>query len=142
VILELTESMLIGDHMSVTQQLKNMCAVGVALAIDDFGKGYSSLDYLRRLPISILKIDRAFVADIGTEQDDSGRAIVNSIVNLAHHMGMHVVAEGVETVPQRDFLHSVGCDMIQGFFYSEPLPPVLFEHLFRDDHLPGPLWKE
>lgn len=142
VILELTESMLIGDHASVTQQLKNMCAVGVALAIDDFGKGYSSLDYLRRLPISILKIDRAFVADIGTEQDDSGRAIVNSIVNLAHHMGMHVVAEGVETVPQRDFLHSVGCDMIQGFFYSEPLPPLLFEHLFRDDHLPGPLWKE
>ncbi|MEI8306226.1 MAG: EAL domain-containing protein [Chloroflexales bacterium] len=142
VILELTESMLIGDHSSVTQQLKSMCALGVALAIDDFGKGYSSLDYLRRLPISILKIDRAFVADIGTDLDDSGRAIVNSIVNLAHHMGMHVVAEGVETVPQRDFLHSVGCDMIQGFFYSEPLPPLLFEHLFRDDHLPGALWKE
>ncbi len=142
VILELTESMLIGDHASVTQQLKNMRALGVTLAIDDFGKGYSSLDYLRRLPISILKIDRAFVSDIGTEREDSGRAIVNSIVNLAHHLGMQVVAEGVEIVAQRDFLHSIGCDMIQGFFYSEPLPPMLFEHLLRDDHLPGPLWKE
>jgi diguanylate cyclase (GGDEF)-like protein len=142
VILELTESMLIGDHASVTQQLNNMRALGITLAIDDFGKGYSSLDYLRRLPISILKIDRAFVSDIGTELDDSGRAIVSSIVNLAHHMGMRVVAEGVEMVAQRDFLHSIGCDMIQGFYYSEPLPPLLFEHLFRDDHLPGPLWKQ
>ncbi|MEI7772161.1 MAG: EAL domain-containing protein [Chloroflexales bacterium] len=142
VILELTESMLIGDHVSVTQQLNNMRAIGVTLAIDDFGKGYSSLDYLRRLPISILKIDRAFVSDLGTEREDSGRAIVNSIVNLAHHLGMQVVAEGVEMRSQRDFLHSIGCDMIQGFYYSEPLPPLLFEHLLGDDHLPGPLWKE
>jgi EAL domain-containing protein (putative c-di-GMP-specific phosphodiesterase class I) len=142
VILELTESMLIGDHGSVTQQLNSMRALGITLAIDDFGKGYSSLDYLRRLPISILKIDRAFVSDIGTEHDHNGRAIVSSIVNLAHHLGMQVVAEGVETVVQRDFLHSIGCDMIQGFFYSEPLPPLLFEHFFRDDRLPGPLWKE
>jgi diguanylate cyclase (GGDEF)-like protein len=142
VVLELTESMLIGDHVSVTQQLNDMRALGIALAIDDFGKGYSSLDYLRRLPISILKIDRAFVSDIGTERDDGGRAIVNSIVNLAHHLGMSVVAEGVETLSQRDFLHSIDCDMIQGFFYSEPLPPLLFEQLFRDDCLPGPLWKE
>ncbi|NTV65950.1 MAG: bifunctional diguanylate cyclase/phosphodiesterase, partial [Oscillochloris sp.] len=141
-ILELTESMLIGDQASVTQRLNDMRALGLSLAIDDFGTGYSSLGYLRRLPISILKIDRTFVSDIGTAHDDSGRAIINSIINLAHHLGMHVVAEGVETLPQRDFLQSVGCDMIQGYFYSEPLPPPLFEHLLRDERLPGPSWKE
>lgn len=140
-ILELTESMLIGDQASVTQRLNELRSLGLTLAIDDFGTGYSSLGYLRRLPIGILKIDRAFVSDIGTARDDSGRAIINSIMNLAHHLGMQVVAEGVETVVQRDFLHSINCDMIQGYFYSEPLPAVLFEHLLRDDHLPGPLWK-
>jgi diguanylate cyclase (GGDEF)-like protein len=141
-ILELTESMLIGDQASVTQRLNDMRALGLTLAIDDFGTGYSSLGYLRRLPIGILKIDRTFVSDIGTAHDDSGRAIINSIINMAHHMGMHVVAEGVETLAQRDFLRSVGCDLIQGYFYSEPLPPPLFEHLLREDHLPGPSWKE
>ncbi|NNJ09288.1 EAL domain-containing protein [Chloroflexales bacterium ZM16-3] len=142
IVLELTESMLIGDQSSVAQMLNKLCDIGLTLAIDDFGTGYSSLAYLRRLPISILKIDRSFVFDIGTERDDSGRAIINAIMNLAHQLGMRVVAEGVETVTQRDFLHSAGCDMIQGYFYSEPLPQVLFEHLLRDDHLPGPTWKE
>ncbi|WP_129627862.1 EAL and GGDEF domain-containing protein [Candidatus Oscillochloris fontis] len=141
-IIELTESMLIGDQASVTQRLNDLRALGLKLAIDDFGTGYSSLGYLRRLPISILKIDRTFVSDIGTDRDDSGRAIINSIINLAHHLGMQVVAEGVETQLQRDFLHSVGCDMIQGFFYTEPLPPALFEYLLEAPVLPSPIWKE
>lgn len=141
-VLELTESMLIGDQESVIQRLNEIRALGVTLAIDDFGTGYSSLGYLRRMPISILKIDRVFVADIGTERDDSGRAIITSIITLAHQLGMHVVAEGVETSAQRDFLNGVGCDMIQGFFYSEALPPALFAHLLAAERLPSPTWKE
>jgi diguanylate cyclase (GGDEF)-like protein len=139
--LELTESMLMGDVEAVARHLEELRALNVTLAIDDFGTGFSSLVYLQRLPISVLKVDRSFVGRIGTLGDESARGIVSAIVTLSHHLHMEVVAEGVETPAQLAFLQSIGCDMFQGYLFSEPLPPTLFEHLMREETIPGPLWR-
>ena len=118
--LEITESVLMhGDKVS-TANLMALDKLGVRLAIDDFGTGYSSLSYLKRFPIKTLKIDRAFIRDVTHDQDDS--AIVTAIIAMAHSLKMEVVAEGVETKQQLDFLRRLGCDVIQGFLISKPLP--------------------
>mgnify|MGYP001764947963 FL=1 len=108
-------------------QLKEM---GFSLSIDDFGTGYSSLAYLKRFPIDTIKIDRAFVKDLDTESEQAAIAI--AIIAMAHGLKLRVLAEGVETQPQLDILRDQGCDAIQGYYFSQPLPAERVEQLIRD----------
>jgi EAL domain-containing protein (putative c-di-GMP-specific phosphodiesterase class I) len=103
--------------------------IGVRLAIDDFGTGYSSLDYLRSFRVSRLKIDRRFITDVTTSPDAA--AIVRATVGLAHELGIEVVAEGVETAGQRDFLIAARCSFAQGYYFSEPVPAAAASELLR-----------
>ncbi|QPF72102.1 EAL domain-containing protein [Roseateles sp. DAIF2] len=125
--LELTESLLMEDVEGVIAKMNALQACGVGFALDDFGIGYSSLNYLRRLPLEQLKIDQSFVRNVLTEKHDA--AIVRTIVALAQSLGLEVLAEGVETEAQRDFLLSQGCAAHQGFLFSQPLPLGEFERL-------------
>ena len=118
--LELTESLLMREPEEAARTLRHLEHMGIRLAIDDFGTGYSSLSYLKRFPIAALKIDRTFVSDVTTNPGDA--AITLAIVNLAHSLGMKVVAEGVETAEQLDFLKTNGCDEIQGYLFSPAVP--------------------
>ena len=129
--LELTESILIQDADEALLRLKALAALGVRLAIDDFGTGYSSLGYLKRFPIEKLKIDRSFVN--GLPGDDSDAGIVRAIVNLARALHLKVIAEGVETEAQRQFLLQAGCDEFQGFLYS----PAVASDAFEEQLLPA-----
>ena len=118
--LELTETLLMSDAGEAVETLRKLKALGVRLAVDDFGTGYSSLAYLKRFPLDALKIDRAFVRDAVTDPDDA--TITLTIINLAHSLKLKVVAEGVENEGQLHFLRSHGCDEMQGFYFSRPLP--------------------
>jgi diguanylate cyclase (GGDEF)-like protein/PAS domain S-box-containing protein len=117
--LELTESMLMRDPEEAVHTLEALRAYGVALAVDDFGTGYSSLSYLQRFPLDALKIDRAFIRDITTKTDDASIAV--AIITLAHSLKLKVIAEGVETEAQLNFLRIHGCDEMQGYFFSPAL---------------------
>ena len=123
--LELTEGILIDASDQVLQQLQALKALGIRLALDDFGTGFSSLAYLSRFPLDVLKIDRGFVDQIGENRQN--RVIVRSTLNLAHDLGLSVVAEGVETAQQRDWLAEQGCDELQGYLFSRPVPEDEFE---------------
>ena len=123
--LELTESVLINDEGIVLSVLRSLKQIGVQLAIDDFGTGYSSLSRLKNFPIDRLKIDRAFVHNI--EQDSDSAAIVVAIIAMAEGMAMKVIAEGVETAGQLAFLKNMGCNEVQGYFLSKPLPSAQVE---------------
>ena len=118
--LELTESALMGRTTGI-EELRQLSALGVYIGIDDFGTGYSSLARLRDLPIEVLKIDKSFVDGLGTDPDDS--AIVESIMSLSHAMGLHVIAEGVESARQAEALTRLGCPVAQGFLFARPCPP-------------------
>ncbi|MCX7859581.1 MAG: EAL domain-containing protein [Chloroflexus sp.] len=120
--LELTESMLMGQIDNLRRQLTDLRRLGVTLAIDDFGTGYSSLAYLHRLPINVLKIDRSFVACLDQADAVVEQNLVNAIISLGHHLGMQIVAEGVETAGQHRILLDAGCDMFQGYYIGRPLP--------------------
>ena len=123
--LELTESLLVHDMAALVDKVSRLKARGVRFALDDFGTGYSSLSYLKRLPLDHLKIDRSFVREVLTDTNDA--AIATAIVALARSLGLGVIAEGVDTGPQRDFLAGIGCDAYQGYFFSRPLPIDEFE---------------
>jgi diguanylate cyclase (GGDEF)-like protein len=128
VTLEVTESVFARDGERALEALDDLRRLGLKIALDDFGTGYSSLEYLKRFPIDIVKIDRKFVCDL--EDDAASHAIVYSIVELAHVLGMVVVAEGVETAGQHHQLASIGCDFCQGFYFARPMPPEKLDGLW------------
>ncbi|MFZ6749251.1 bifunctional diguanylate cyclase/phosphodiesterase [Undibacterium sp. Ren11W] len=123
--LEVTETMLMSQTTETMMILNDLSGRGFQLSLDDFGTGYSSLAYLKRFPINKLKIDRSFVSDLPHDKDDA--AIAQVIVSLSNHMGMRVVAEGIETPEQAHFLRELGCTYGQGFLFSQPLPAGRFE---------------
>jgi diguanylate cyclase (GGDEF)-like protein len=126
--LEITESTLMEDPEQVIATLNELKAMGLSLAIDDFGTGYSSLSYLRRFPVDVIKIDRSFVSDIISNQVDAD--IVKTIIDLAHVMGVQVVAEGVETELQKALLKKQGCDLLQGYYLGRPQSTASIEGRF------------
>lgn len=123
--LELTESVLVDNIEDTIQKMTALESSGIQFSLDDFGTGYSSLVYLKRLPLEVLKIDQSFVRDILTDQNDA--AIANTIINLAQSLGLKVLAEGVETVEQRDFLAARGCKQYQGYYFSRPISATAFK---------------
>ncbi|MES2878734.1 MAG: EAL domain-containing protein [Pseudomonadota bacterium] len=125
--LELTESLLLKDIEDIIAKMVALKAKGVGFSLDDFGTGYSSLSYLKRLPLDQLKIDQSFVRDVLCDSNDA--VIAKTIIALAQSLGLEVIAEGVETEAQRDFLASSGCQAYQGYFFSRPLPLDGFEQL-------------
>jgi len=126
--IELTETSVIDHTDTALESLHRLCALGVTLSLDDFGTGYSSLSYVRRLPVSKLKIDQSFINNLATSRDD--RSIVEGIVQLCHKLQLQVIAEGVETAEQVAILRDIGCDAVQGMFFSPPLPAAAFEARF------------
>jgi diguanylate cyclase (GGDEF)-like protein len=127
VAIEITEGLLLHAESKINEKLLTFRDAGIQISIDDFGTGYSSLAYLKRFDIDYLKIDRSFVQNLAFDGDD--QALCEAMVVLAHKLGAKVIAEGVETTEQRDFLIGAGCDFAQGFLYSEPVPPMQFEAL-------------
>lgn len=128
--IELTESVMVDYSETLMTNLAGLRARGIGLAMDDFGTGYSSLSYLKQLPLDWLKIDRSFVADIEQSPDDA--SIVQTIIAIASLMGLGVIAEGVETAAQREFLVRHGCQRFQGYFFHDPMPVDAFESLVVD----------
>ncbi len=126
---EITEGVLFKTSTVTEQQLLEMRDAGIQVAIDDFGTGYSSMAYLKKFDVDYLKIDQSFVS--GSAPDHSSRTIAETIIVMAHKLGLKVIAEGVETAEQRDWLRQVGCDFGQGFLFARPLPPEEFERLLH-----------
>jgi diguanylate cyclase (GGDEF)-like protein/PAS domain S-box-containing protein len=127
--LELTESVVLDDVADTIEKMKALKVLGVGFSMDDFGTGYSSLSYLRRLPLDQLKIDRSFIRDVETNTGDA--VIVQTIIGMAHSLGLKVIAEGVESQAQRDFLNRHGCPTFQGYLFSRPVPVAVFEKLIK-----------
>jgi EAL domain-containing protein (putative c-di-GMP-specific phosphodiesterase class I) len=123
--LELTESVVLDHVESVISRMRQINALGVGFSLDDFGTGYSSLSYLKRLPLDQVKIDQSFVRDVPGDANDA--AIVRAILAMSQTLGLQVIAEGVETQEQRDFLARNGCNGYQGYLFSRPLPIEDFE---------------
>lgn len=128
-VIELTESVLMESAEANIQMLQELKAMGVRLAIDDFGTGYSSLSYLKRFPLDELKIDRSFMSDVASDRDNA--AIASAIIAMAHTLGLKVVAEGIESRDQLEFLKAKLCDEFQGYLFSRPLPKEEFKRLLQ-----------
>ena len=138
--LELTESMVMKDPKITTSSLNVLKDMGVSIAVDDFGIGYSSLAYLKKFPLDVLKIDRSFVRDIATDPDDA--AIVGAIIAMAKSLGMSVVGEGIETQQQLEFLKENGCDVVQGYLLGKPAPADEAETFLKDHSFVAHLCKK
>jgi EAL domain-containing protein (putative c-di-GMP-specific phosphodiesterase class I) len=132
--LDVTESAFINALEHNALLLKRIEELGVGICIDDFGTGYSSLSYLKRLPANVLKIDKSFVKGLGEDEEDT--AIVGMVVELAHTLGMKVIAEGVESDRQSALLEEMGCDMAQGFYFAEPLPAEEASEFLAEKRVP------
>jgi diguanylate cyclase (GGDEF)-like protein/PAS domain S-box-containing protein len=137
IVVELTESVLMYDGSAVPQHLQALKELGIKIAIDDFGTGYSSLGYLAQFPIDKLKIDKSFVDGLGTGNPETG-VLARTIVSLAHTLHLEVIAEGIETVQQRDELWIIGCGQGQGYLYSKPINPEQFSALMANQTPIGP----
>jgi len=131
---EFTESVVIHNWLAARELLSGFKQLGIKTAIDDFGTGQSALGTLKGLPVDALKIDRSFIGDLEASRSD--RAIAASIIDMGHHLGMTVIAEGVETARQFELLGEMGCDQVQGYFFSRPLPPEGFRE-FLAHHSAG-----
>jgi EAL domain-containing protein (putative c-di-GMP-specific phosphodiesterase class I) len=127
--LELTESLLLENKEDIIAKMRTLKAEGIRFSLDDFGTGYSSLAYLKRLPLDQLKIDKSFIDDVLTDPNDA--AIAKTVVALSQNLGLSVIAEGVETLGQRDFLAHAGCNLYQGFLFSPALPLAEFSALIH-----------
>ncbi len=127
--LELTESVLVDDVETTISKMTQLRDSGLTFSLDDFGTGFSSLSYLKRLPLDQLKIDQSFVRDLMTDQNDA--AIALAVITLGHALGLTVIAEGVETQAQRDHLHGQGCDAYQGYLLGRPMPLSDFEEKLK-----------
>jgi EAL domain-containing protein (putative c-di-GMP-specific phosphodiesterase class I) len=125
--LELTESVIVDDVDDVVSKMHRLRAMGISLSMDDFGTGYSSLSYLKRLPLDQIKIDQSFTRDITTDPNDA--VMVKTIIDLARNFHLDVIAEGVETQEQLDFLQRHGCMSYQGYSIGKPMPIDRFEAL-------------
>lgn len=128
--LEITEQTLVGNFSSFSEKIKKMQEMGIHFSIDDFGTGYSSLSYLKSLPVNMLKIDQSFIRDVTKDKNDD--AIVETIIVMARHLGLEVIAEGVETKKQLDFLLAHDCRLFQGYYFSKPLPAEDFIKLLKN----------
>jgi EAL domain-containing protein (putative c-di-GMP-specific phosphodiesterase class I) len=131
--LEITESVALKDADFTLASLHDFRSMGLRLALDDFGTGYSSLSYLKRFPIQTIKIDQSFVRDLATDPNDA--AIAAAVMALARSLKLTVVAEGVETEDQLEFLRSQGCRYVQGYLISHPLPNDEFERFLAQPHV-------
>jgi diguanylate cyclase (GGDEF)-like protein/PAS domain S-box-containing protein len=120
IVIEITESLLLGDEINIMEKLYRFREAGIKIALDDFGTGYSAMSYLKKFNIDYLKIDRSFVRDLEADRND--RAIAEAIVVMAHKLGIKTIAEGVETVQQKKILAEVGCDYVQGYYFARPMP--------------------
>jgi diguanylate cyclase (GGDEF)-like protein/PAS domain S-box-containing protein len=137
-ILEITESQLMHDDMDTLANLNELASLGVLLALDDFGTGYSSLDYLTRFPLHILKLDKSFIG--GIPYDNKKRTISQAIIGLGRSLGLEVVAEGIESPAQLDFVISEGCHYAQGYWFSRPRPAAQMQRLFSGEDCFEGLW--
>ena len=137
--IELTESALMRDAANTAMTLKRLKEAGFNIAVDDFGTGYSSLSYLQKFPINALKIDRSFVSEIDAVMDS--RSICKAIIALAHGLGMKVIAEGVETAGQLEYLQSLGCEEVQGYLIAKPMSATVITEFLnnRRDNVVGTL---
>ncbi|MBE9532994.1 MAG: EAL domain-containing protein, partial [Proteobacteria bacterium] len=131
IVIEITEGLLMDSNTSVTDQLRTFRDAGIKVSLDDFGTGYSSLSYLRKFDMDYLKIDRSFVQNL--VEDTADQALCEAIIVMAHKLGIKVIAEGIETEQQREFLFNAGCDYGQGYLFSKPVPADEFEKLLSNN---------
>jgi diguanylate cyclase (GGDEF)-like protein len=129
---EVTEGYAMSDHQAATSLLEELSKLGFKISIDDFGTGYSSLAYLKRLPIQKIKIDQSFVNDVPGDADDE--SIVSAVIHIAKSLNLNIIAEGVETLPQEDFLQEHGCFHVQGYLYTRPMPKNEFEQYLLEQY--------
>ncbi len=134
--LELTEAAAMDDPLTAITVIDKLNDLGIRMSIDDFGTGYSSLSYLKKFKVYKLKIDQSFVRELSENPED--KAIVRAIINLASSLGLNTIAEGVETVSQMAFLRSHGCEEVQGYYLSKPLPPDQFEKFVNNSMTNSP----
>jgi EAL domain-containing protein (putative c-di-GMP-specific phosphodiesterase class I) len=128
--IEITETVLLKSLDTAVMVLRRLEAMGAQISLDDFGSGFSSLSYVRTLPIHIIKIDKQFIRDIRNSPHDA--VLVASIISLAHNLGMQVIAEGVETLEQLIYLKTAGCDQAQGYYFSRPVPAASARELLSN----------